>query len=74
MALLKELNWLPIRTRIEFKVVTLCYKAYRLGTLSYLASSLQPHLPSRMLRSSNQDQLTVDAGTNSPGVKDKVNF
>ena len=59
MALLKELHWLPIRTRIEFKIVTLCYKAYHLGTLSYLASSLQPHLPSRMLRSSNQDQLTV---------------
>ena len=61
MALLKELHWLPIRTRIEFKVVTLCYKAYRLGTPSYLASSLQTYLPSRMLRSSNQDQLTVPA-------------
>ena len=61
MALLKELHWLPIRIRIEFKVVTLCYKAYRLGTPSYLASSLQPYLPSRMLRSSNLDQLTVQA-------------
>ena len=61
MALLKELHWLPIRTRIEFKVMTLCYKAYRLGTPSYLGSSLQPYLLSRMLRSSNQDQLTVPA-------------
>ena len=61
MALLKELHWQPIRTRIEFKVVTVCYTAYRLDTPSYLASILQPYLPSRMLRSSNQDQLTVPA-------------
>ena len=61
MALLKELHWLPIRSRIEFTVVTLYYKAYRLGTLNYLASSLQPYIPSRMLRSTNQGQLTVPA-------------
>ena len=55
------LHWLPIRTRIEFNVVTLCYKLYRLGTPSYLASNLQPYLPFRMLRSSNLDQITVSA-------------
>ena len=44
MAMLKELYWLPIRSLIEFKVVTLCYKAYRLGTQSYLASSLEPYI------------------------------
>ena len=57
--LLKQLQWLPIRSRIEFKVVTLFYKAYRLRTLSHIACSLQPYTTSRMLLSANQDQLTA---------------
>ena len=61
MDLLKERHWLLSQNRIEFKVVTLCYKAYRLGTPSYLASSLQQYISPRMLCSSNQDQLTVPA-------------
>ena len=34
--LLHSLHWLPVRHRIEFKTATLCFKAVKLDTPSYL--------------------------------------
>jgi len=34
--LLHSFHWLPVRHRIEFKTATLCFKAVKLGTPSYL--------------------------------------
>ena len=34
--LLYSLHWLPVRHTIEFKTATLCFKAVKLGTPSYL--------------------------------------
>ena len=55
--LLRDLHWLPIRSRIEYKVSVLCYKGYRFNQPSYLASLLTRYAPSRLLRSTTQDQL-----------------
>ena len=57
--LLHSLHWLPVRHRIEFKTATVCFKAAKLGTPSYLNNMLKPYAPLRALRSSNMDLLTV---------------
>ena len=38
---LKELHWLPISLRIEFKILLITYKAVHLSVPPYLASQLQ---------------------------------
>ena len=57
--LLRNLHWLPIRSRITFKVATLCCKAYRLHQRSYLLDILEPYMPCCGLRSAEMDLLTV---------------
>ena len=55
--LLQELHWLPVASRINFKVALLCYKAYRLHEPAYLQTLTLPYVPTRCLRSSNCDKL-----------------
>ena len=55
--LLCELHWLPIRSRISFKVATLCRHTLNVGQPTYLASKLNPYLLTRSLRSSDRDLL-----------------
>jgi len=33
--LLKDLHWLPVRGRVDYKIVVLCYKAVKLQQTSY---------------------------------------
>jgi hypothetical protein len=56
---LKELHWLPIDKRIEFKVLVLTYKCLHGEAPEYLAGLLQPYLSQRSLRSSNLNLLTI---------------
>ena len=56
---LASLHWLPVRQRIEFKVLILTFKAQHQMAPSYLCDLLQVHHPSRSLRSSSQHQLVV---------------
>jgi len=58
-SILHSLHWLPVCHRIEFKTATLCFKAVKLGTPSYLNNTLKPYVPPRALHSSNMDLLTV---------------
>jgi hypothetical protein len=57
--LLRELHWLPINSRIQFKVALLCFKSLRNGQPSYLHNLLQPYVPTRSLRSSDRDLLVA---------------
>src|SRR5664279_672946 len=58
--LLRELHFLPVASRINFKVALLCFKAFKLGQPSYLNSLLASYTPARNLRSSNQDLLATN--------------
>ena len=49
--LLKELHWLPIRSRIKFKVCLLTFKALNGLAPKYIAELIIPYRPSRNLRS-----------------------
>jgi hypothetical protein len=63
--LLKQLHWLPIHTRIRFKLATITYKALSTSSPHYLSSLLSQHQPTRSLRSSDMHYLnTVSTKTN----------
>ena len=57
--LLCELHWLPVQARVTYKVALLCFKCYKLGVSTYLSSLLEQYRPTRILRSSSLDILSV---------------
>jgi hypothetical protein len=58
-SLLKNLHWLPVSERIKFKIAVLTYKTLQIGKPSYLADLLIPYRPSRVLRSSSSNLLSI---------------
>ena len=57
--LLKQLQWLPIQTRIDYKLATLAFRHFDGSLPQYLSSRLDIYQPSRSLRSSNDRLLRV---------------
>jgi len=55
---LKELHWLPIHCRIDFKILTLTFKALNDKSPSYIKNLLKVYKPQRDLRSQS-DHLTL---------------
>ena len=56
---LNNLHWLPIRKRIQFKILLLVYKCMCGIAPSYLKEALTEYVPSRTLRSTNKNLLCV---------------
>jgi len=54
-----ELYWLPVTARIKFKLALLTLKILTSHQPSYLRELLQPHRPSRQLRSSSHNLLDI---------------
>ena len=59
LPLLKQLHWLPVSYRINFKLSTLAYRALSTQQPPYLASLLHLSNIPRQLRSSTSQQLIV---------------
>ncbi|XP_054860077.1 uncharacterized protein LOC129347328 [Amphiprion ocellaris] len=57
--ILVSLQWLPVKSRIEFKILLLTYKALNNQSLSYLKDLIVPYYPSRTLRSQTAGLLVV---------------
>ena len=53
----KELHWLPVRKRIEFKILLLAYKCLHGTAPSYLREMLKEYVPPRTLRSTSKNLL-----------------
>ena len=51
---LKSLHWLPVKERIDFKILCQSFKAFNRISPSYLQELLTPHKPGRNLRSADQ--------------------
>jgi hypothetical protein len=67
---LKELHWLPVRARIEYKVATLCHQCIHSNNMPvYLSDLLHVYQPIRSLRSQNTLQLQVPRHINSHGKR-----
>ncbi len=56
---LKDLHWLPVEQRLEFKVLCLTYKALNGLAPQYLRDTLTPYKPARSLRSADQELLCI---------------
>ena len=57
--ILKDLHWLPVHERINFKLLLLTWKAIKWTAPSYIANLLVPYQPVRALRSSDKHLLAV---------------
>ena len=55
--LLRKLHWLPVQSRIHFKLATITYKALSTNSPQYLSSLIHYYQPVRSLRSSDQHYL-----------------
>ena len=56
---LRSLHWLPISSRITYKIAIITHKTLHTNSPSYLRSLLSPYAPPRCLRSSEKCLLTV---------------
>ena len=57
--LLKELHWLPVKFRCQYKIATLAYRHSEGSLPPYLSSSLCTYEPSGSLRSSNEKLIKI---------------
>ena len=67
--LLRELHWLPVRSRIIFKIAMLCHHVLQDSQPTYLAIKVDLYRPTRTLRSSDQDLLTEPASRSKTGAR-----
>ena len=56
---LKELHWLPVKVRCQYKVAVLAYRHFDGSLPTYLSDSLTTYIPSRSLRSSTEKLLRI---------------
>ena len=56
---LKELHWLPVAQRLQYKVAVITHKVLSTRQPLYLADVIKEHRPTRQLRSSTQNLLAV---------------
>uniref|UniRef100_A0A8C1MLV6 Reverse transcriptase domain-containing protein n=1 Tax=Cyprinus carpio TaxID=7962 RepID=A0A8C1MLV6_CYPCA len=66
--LLIRLHWLPVATRIKFKVLMLAYKTTTGTAPTYLSSLVQSYVPSRSLRSASEGHLVVPSHRGSKSL------
>ena len=55
--ILRDLHWLPVHCRIEYKILLLVFKCLNERGPAYLTECLQRYAPSRSLRSAEQQRL-----------------
>jgi len=64
--ILRSLHWLPVRYRVEYKLLIFVYKSMNSLAPPYLSALLTEHRPSRSLRSSNQRLRVLSVKTKVP--------
>jgi hypothetical protein len=62
---LKDLHWLPVAQRIEYKVALITHKVLSTGQPQYLRSLVKEYHPTRQLRSEGQRLLAKPSGLTS---------
>ena len=55
--ILKDLHWLPVQQRIEYKLLLLTFKALNSLCPEYISDLITPYVPGRSLRSSTENFL-----------------
>lgn len=57
--ILQDLHWLPVPQRIIFKVLMMTFRAFHGLAPDYISDLVVPYVPTRSLRSANENLLTV---------------
>ena len=65
--LLNQLHWLPVRSRICFKLALIVFKSFILGYPSYLSTFLMSKIDKFSLRSSSSNAI-------KPGLRSRTNY
>ena len=58
-AALPQLHWLPVKYRIEYKILVIVFRALHDRMTTYFASLIPPYVPCRALRSADRALLVV---------------
>ena len=69
---LKELHWLPVRKKIEFKILLLAYKCLHGTASSYLREMLKEYIPPRTLISASKNLLCEPRNNMKTYVTDRL--
>ena len=67
--MLQRLHWLPVKQRIDYKVLVLVFKALHGLAPSYIADLLHAYQPARRLRSSAMNMLVQPRSNNRYGLR-----
>ena len=67
--ILRELHWLPVDSRITYKLLLIVFKALNDLAPDYISCLIKPYIPSRPLRSSTKLLLSEPPSTNSWGKR-----
>ena len=67
--LLKDLRWLLVHGRVDYKIAVLCYKAVKLQQHSYITGLLSPYRQSRVLRTSTSDLLSTQSSSTNMAAR-----
>ena len=67
--IVRELHWLPVDSRIKYKLLLIVFKALNDLTPDYISCLIKPYIPSRPLRSSTKLLLSEPPSTNSWGKR-----
>ena len=59
---LQNLHWLPIKSRIKYKILLLTFKCINGSSPKYLSDLIVPYVPTKSLRSASQNLLVVKKG------------
>ena len=57
--ILKELHWLPVEKRIDYKICLFCFKSLNGLAPSYISSSINTYTPTRQLRSASDKTILI---------------
>ena len=66
---LKKMHWLPVRQRVNFKVLTLTFKSLQNEAPSYISEIVHEYRPNRKLRSELDMQLRIPRIKNNYGKR-----
>jgi len=67
--LLKNIHWLPVRGRGDYKIAVLCYKAVKLQQPLCLICLLSSYRQSRVVRSSTSDLLSTQSSSTNMAAR-----
>ena len=64
---LADLHWLPVKSRMTFKIASLTYTIRKFGQPEYLRTLISDYKPTRDLRSSSRDLIATKGSRKAKG-------